>query len=168
MVTVATRCISRIDCRIVGTATLERTSGEAAFRSADELRAVLDGLLANVDADERTGPLLRAAHLRARFEFTDVHVSLNVASAEKDEAHCVEWSYARRAPWKPKVVLRMDSGVANRWFQGEESLAIAIARGRVRSTGETKGTLFFVPLAKLLSEPYRQVIEADHRHLLLA
>ena len=168
MVIVATSRIWRIDCRIVGSATLERTSGEAAFRSADELREVLDGLLTSVDADERSGPLLRAAHLRTRFEFTDLGLVLNVASAESEEEHCVEWSFARRAPWAPKVVLRMDSSVANRWLQGEESLAIAIARGRVRCAGGTKSTLFFVPIAKLLSEPDRRLIEAEHPHLRLA
>ena len=167
MVIDATSRKSRIDCRIVGIATVERTSGDAAFRSADEFRDVLDGLLASVEADERTGPLLRAAHLRARFEFTDMDLNLNVASAEDGE-RCIEWGFARRAPWTPKVVLRMDSGVANRWLQGRESLAIAIARGRVRCAGETKSTLFFVPVARLLTEPYRRVIEADFQHLKLA
>ncbi|HEX6115527.1 MAG TPA: hypothetical protein VFY99_00410 [Solirubrobacterales bacterium] len=151
----------------MGIATVERTSGGVAFRSADELREVLERTFESVDADERIGPLLRAAHLRARFDFTDLGLHLNVASSDGDE-HCVDWSFAARAPWPPKVVLRMDSEVANGWLQGKESLAIAIARGRVRCTGETKSTLFFVPIASLLGEPYRRVIDADYEHLRIA
>jgi hypothetical protein len=111
---------------------------------------------------------MRASHLNARLEFTDSRLSLNVASAEDGGEHCVKWSFASRSPWKPKVILRMDSAVANGWLQGRESLAIAIARGRVRSAGETKSTLFFVPLARLLADPYRRVIDAGYEHLLLA
>jgi hypothetical protein len=147
----------------VAAAAVARGQKSAEFRSADELRQVLDQLLEDADADERIGPILRASHLRARLEFTDRNVVLNVASAEGDE-HTIEWTFGR-APWPPKVVLRMDSGVANRWLQGEESLAIAIARGRVRCTGETRSTLFFVPIAKLLHEPYRRVLKRDFEHL---
>ena len=167
MVTVATSRIPHIDCRIVGTATVERTSGEAAFRSVAELRDVLDRLLESVEADDRIGSIMRAAHVRTRFQFTDRRLSLNLASSEDEETY-VDWSFAARAPWKPKVTLRMDSTVANAWLQGKESLAIAIARGRVRCTGETRSTLFFVPVAKLLTEPYRQVIDAEFDHLRLA
>jgi hypothetical protein len=137
------------------------------FRSSEELREVLGRLLESVDADDRIGPLLRAAHLRARLEFPDRRLDLNVASCEGDDRN-VEWSFARRAPWTPKVTLRMDSSVANGWLQGEESLAIAIARGRVRCSGESRSTLFFVPVAKLLGDPYRRLIEAEFEHLRIA
>ena len=162
--TVATSRVSRIDSPIVATAAVERGSQAAEFRSAAELRQVLEQLLESADADERIAPILRAAHLRARFEFTDRNVALNVASAEGDD-HSIEWTFARRAPWTPKVKLRMESGFANRWLQGKESLAIAIARGRVRCTGETRSTLFFVPVAKLLNEPYRRVLKGRFEHL---
>jgi hypothetical protein len=150
----------------VPTATIESGSREAEFRSADELRQVLELLLTRADADDRIGPILRAANLRTRFEFTDRNLALNVASAEVDD-RSIEWTFAHSAPWTPKVTLRMESGVANRWLQGEESLAIAIARGRVRCTGETRSTLFFVPIAKLLNEPYRTILKSDFEHLRL-
>ena len=59
----------------------------------------------------------------------------------------------------------MDSEVANSWLQGHESLAIAIARGRVRCGGETKSTLIFVPVARLLCDPYKRLIDEEYRHL---
>ncbi len=143
---------------------METGSREAEFRSADELRQVLELLLTRADVDDRIGPLLRAANLRTRFEFTDRDLALNLASAEADD-HSIEWSFANRAPWTPKVTLRMESGFANRWLQGEESLAIAMARGRVRCIGETRSTLLFVPIAKLLNEPYRRILKSDFEHL---
>jgi hypothetical protein len=166
LVTVATSRKSRIDCRIVGTAALERTSREAGFESAAELREVLERLFAAVEADERVGPLLRAAHVRARLQFTDRHLVLNLASSEDEDSY-LDWNFSARPPWTPKVTLRMDSSVANAWLQGKESLAIAIARGRVKCVGESRSTLFFVPVAKLLTEPYRRVIDSGYEHLRL-
>ena len=148
----------------MGTATLERT---ASFRSETELREVLERLLTAANDDDRIGPVLRAARMRARFEFTDLDLYLNVASAE-DESHYVEWMFSRRAPWAAKVALRMQSQFANSWLQGRESLAIAIARGHVRCSGDARAVLFFIPVARLLAEPYRRLVESDYEHLRIA
>jgi len=150
----------------VPTATLERTSGEAAFGSAAELREVLERVFETVEGDDRVGPLLRAAHFRACIQFTDRRLTLNLASSDDSDSY-LSWSFATRAPWTPKVTLRMDSSIANAWLQGKESLAIAIARGRVKCTGETRSTVLFVPLARLLAEPYRRVIDSGYEHLRL-
>jgi hypothetical protein len=149
---------------MVSRVTVER---ETAFRSETELREVLDRLLTAANDDDRLGPILRAANVRARLSFADFGLFLNVASAE-DEAGYVDWSFAKRAPWEPKVRLRMESPVANSWLQGRESLAIAIARGHVRCSCDPKSVLFFVPVARLLAEPYRRLIESDYEHLRLA
>lgn len=140
-----------------------KAAGEVGFESPAEFREVLGRLLEEVDADERIGPLVRAAHVRTRFLFSDLGLTLDLASAA-GQTHYVEWRFGR-AKWEPKVTLSMDSGVANRWLQGRESLAVAIARGRVRCVGEAKSTLFFLPLGKLLADPYRKLIAADYRHL---
>ena len=148
----------------MSTATVAKATGEVAFRSRAELREVLERLLENIDTDEKVGPLLRAAHVRTRLEFTDVRLALNLASSD-GEKHCVEWTFGSSAPWKPKLILRMESEVANRWLQGRESLAIAIARGRVRHSGETRSTLVFLPAARLLCDSYRELISAEYSHL---
>ena len=62
----------------------------------------------------------------------------------------------------------MDSEVANRYLQGKESLAIAIARRRVRCRGESKVALLYVPAMRLLCEPYRRVVAAEYPHLAIA
>ena len=48
--------------------------------AASEFRAALEQALAEVDADERIGPLIGATGLRLRFEFTDLELALNVAA----------------------------------------------------------------------------------------
>lgn len=136
------------------------------FQRREQLRTALDQALAEVDADERIGPLVSATRLRMRFEFTDLEMALNVAGA--DAGHNVTWSFADDPGWAPKLVLRMSSVVANRYLQGRESLAIAIARGEVRWDGESRVALLYLPAARLISERYQRVVEADFPALLAA
>jgi hypothetical protein len=135
-------------------------------RSRAEFRDVLDRTLAEVSADERVMTLLRAASLRARFEFTDLQLVLNVSAAQGpgDE---LRWEFSDDVPWSPKLELAMDSQVANSYLQGRESLAVAIARRRVRCRGESRVALLYVPALRLVCEPYRRVIAADFRHLVV-
>lgn len=137
---------------------------EAGVSPAD-FRAALEGALAEADADERIGPRLRATRMRVRFEFPDCGMVLNVA-AESDRE--LRWSFADDVDWRPQLELRMDSSVANRYLQGSESLAIAIARGRARYRGSSRTALLCLPAARLICEPYRRVIERSFPALLAA
>jgi hypothetical protein len=127
------------------------------FNSAEELRAVLDALLSAIDADERTGTLVRAAGPRMRFGFTDRGVVLNLAPGD-GRGHNLRWRFDDEIEWEPRLRLWMDSATANRYLQGRESLAIAIARGRVRCEGDARAALLYVPAMRLLVEPYRRLI----------
>ncbi|HEY8002039.1 MAG: hypothetical protein ACHQJ5_09005 [Vicinamibacteria bacterium] len=146
----------------MATATAARS--KAARRQ--ELRAALTQALTEVDADERIGPLVSATRLRMRFEFTDLEMALNVAAAEGE--HNISWSFADDPGWPPKLVLRMSSLVANRYLQGRESLAIAIARGEVKFDGESRVALLYLPAARLISDRYKRIVEADFPALLAA
>ncbi len=55
----------------------------------------------------------------------------------------------------------MDSEAANRYLQGRESLAIGIARARVRCRGESRAALALPAGGALIGDRYRSVIEAD-------
>ena len=92
-------------------------------------------MLSELDADEKSGPLLRATGLRVRFEFPDLGMVLNVAASE-EPGHHLQWEFSDAVDWEPKLNLSMDSQIANAYLQGKESLAIAIARGRVRYDGQ--------------------------------
>ena len=127
------------------------------FNSAEELREVLEALLETIDRDERAGALIRAAGPRMRFEFTDRGVILNLAPAE-ETGHNIRWRFGDGVEWEPRLRLWMDSATANRYLQGRESLAIGIARGRVRAEGNARAALLYVPAMKLLIEPYRRLV----------
>ena len=145
------------------------TRGARAQKSGvrpDEFRAALDEALAVADADDRVGPLIRAAGLRMRFEFPDARMVLNLAAAS--EAQHIRWSFSDEGDWDPKLELTMSSAVANRYLQGRESLAIAIARGQVRVEGGSRVALLYLPATRLLCEPYRKVVARGYPQLFVA
>ena len=61
--------------------------------------------------------------------------------------------------------MTMDSDVANRYFQGKENIAIAIARRRIKSKGNVKKALALIPITKPVFARYREMLEADYPHL---
>jgi hypothetical protein len=145
-------------------------AGDAAlprFRSPDELREVLDLALRSLDGDERRGPLLRAAGMRMRFSFPDVSVVLNV-SASSDPDHHLRWAFSDDVDWDARLDLTMDSETLNSYLQGGESLAVDIARGRIRCRGDAHVALLYVPATRLMIEPYRELVRSEYPHLALA
>jgi hypothetical protein len=142
------------------TADSAETTTVAQFRSALELA------LKEADADERLGPMLSATHLRLRLEFTDADLDLNVAAGEGG-GHNLTWSFGV-ATWPALLVLAMPVALANGFLQGAESLAIGLARGQVRLTGESRVALRYLPATRLLAGCYRRVVERDFPDLLVA
>jgi hypothetical protein len=134
--------------------------------AAAEFKTLLDDVLTETDADDQAGPLLRAAALRVRFEFPDLPLVLNVAATDEGNRH-LSWRFSDDVDWEPKLTLRMDSKVANAYLQGKESLAIAIARGRVKATGDTRSALVYIPALRLLVASYRRLVTQEHPHLVL-
>lgn len=137
-----------------------------AFASAAEMREVLTQLLAEIDRDSDLGRRLRSAHLSYRYVFTDLGITLSVASSD-DDTHNVRWSFSDEPEWEPELTLEMSSDVANRYLQGRENLAIAMARGRIRCSCEARAALSLLPINRQLSVSYREVLERDYPHLLL-
>lgn len=133
---------------------------------AEQLRELLDCALRELDGDERAAPLLRAAGLEIRIEITDLDLILRVAT-DKRPGRCLRWSFADAAD-APKLDLRMDSDTANAYLQGRESLAIAIARGRVSVSGGSRAALVYLPALRLVVEPYRALVRERYPHLALS
>ena len=134
--------------------------------SVTEFRELLDEALSELDTDEKTGPLLRAAGLRTRFDFPDLGMVLNVATSE-EPGHHLRWEFSDAVDWEPKLTFSMDSQIANAYLQGKESLAIAIARGRVRYKRDTRCALLYVPALRLVVGPYRRLVRREYPHLLV-
>ncbi len=135
------------------------------YKSADELREVLDLLMHDIDADPDDGPRLAAAPLR--LEFPDLKLALNIAAASRG-THFLRWDFSQRSPADAKLKLSMDSDFANRFLQGRENPAIAIARGNLSTTVADAGAaLRFFPAAKPLFAHYRELIRDKYPHLAL-
>jgi hypothetical protein len=134
------------------------------FRSSEEFREVLDRTFALMSGDPEMGPKLRDADTPQRFEFPDVDLVVNVAAGDEENLH---WEWSDDVPWEPEVEMTMDSEVANRYFQGKENIAIALARRRIKSKGNTKKALALIPVTKPVFAKYRTMIEADYPHLVV-
>ena len=61
----------------------------------------------------------------------------------------------------------MSSETANRYFQGKENVALAIARRRIKTGGDVKAALALIPITKPVFEHYRELVERDYPHLVL-
>jgi hypothetical protein len=134
------------------------------FRSSEEFREVLDRTFELMSGDPEMGPKLRDADTPQRFEFPDVDLVVNVAAGDEENLH---WEWSDDVPWEPEVEMTMDSEIANRYFQGKENIAIALARRRIKSKGNTKKALALIPVTKPVFAKYRTMIEADYPHLVV-
>jgi hypothetical protein len=138
------------------------------FRSAEEFREVMDRTFELMSADPDMGPKLRDADTPQRWEFPDLDLVVNIAPAESgDSTHNLIWQWSDEVAWEADVRMKMTSDVANRYFQGEENIAMAIARRRIKTSGDPRKALVLVPATKPVFPKYRQMVESDYPHLLV-
>jgi hypothetical protein len=137
------------------------------FKSADEFREVMDRCFELMSADPDMGPKLRDADTAQRWEFPDLDLVVNIAPAENgDSVHNLTWEWSDDVAWDPVVEMRMTSEIANRYFQGKENIAMAVARRHIKPSGDYKAALALVPVTKPVFPKYRAMVEADYPHLL--
>jgi hypothetical protein len=136
----------------------------AEFNSEAEFREVMDRAFALMSDDPDMGPKLRDADTPQRFEFTDLDLVVNIRAGGAQEANLV-WEWTDEVSWDPKVRMTMSSETANRYFQGKENVAIAIARRRIKAGGDVKAALQILPITKPLFPRYREMITAEYPHL---
>jgi len=137
----------------------------AQFESAKELRQCIDQVFSMMDADPDMGPKLRDADTPQRFEFSDFDVVVNIRAAREGEEGNLYWEWSDDVDWKPKVQMTMSSEVANRYFQGKENVAMAVARRRIKTGGDVKAALALIPITKPVYEQYRDYVEREKPHL---
>ena len=113
----------------------------------------------------RHGSELRDADVPQRFEFDDVDMVVNIRAAEEGEDGCLHWQWNDDISWKPKVKMSMSSEAANKYFQGKENVAVAIARRRIKTSGDVKAALALIPITKPVYAQYREVVDAEYPHL---
>ena len=135
------------------------------FENPREFREVMDRVFTLMSEDPEMGPKLRDADVPQRFEFEDVDMVVNIRAAEDDEDGCLFWQWNDDIDWKPKVKMSMSSATANKYFQGKENVAVAIARRRIKTSGDVKAALALIPITKPVYAQYRAVVEAEYPHL---
>ena len=135
------------------------------FNNAKEFREVMDQVFTMMSTDPEMGPKLRDAETPQRFEFPDVDLVVNITYAEDGGEQNLRWEWTDDVPWEPEVKMTMDSDVANRYFQGKENVAMAIARRRIKTSGNVKKALALIPITKPIYGRYRALLEERYPHL---
>jgi len=138
-----------------------------AFRSSKEFREVMDRVFGLMDEDPTMGPQLRDADVPQRFEFEDLDLVVNVRAAAPDEPSNLVWAWSDDVAWESRVRMKMSSETANRYFQGKENVALAIARRRIKTGGDVKAALALMPITKPVFARYRELVEREYPHLVL-
>ncbi len=126
---------------------------------------MMNRLFRIMSEDPEIGPRLREADVPRRFEFEDLDLVLNVRSGRPDEQSNLTWEWSDEVGWSPKVRMTMSSQTANRLFQGRENLVYAIARRRIKTSGDLKAALELIPITKPVYERYRNLVTEEYPHL---
>ena len=134
------------------------------FRSDAEFREVMDRVFSLMSDDPEMGPRLRDADVPQRFEFEDVDQVVNIRAGREGEGN-LHWEWTDEVDWEPKVRMKMGSETANRYFQGKENVAMAIARRRIKTGGDVKAALSLIPITKPVYERYRALVADEYPHL---
>ena len=140
--------------------------GSSAFESPEEFREVIDRAFELMSSDPEMGPKLRDAQTPQRFVFPDVDEVVNVTYNDDEDSEVnLVWEWTDDVDWEAEVEMKMDSGVANKYFQGKENVAMAIARRRIKTSGNVKKALALVPITKPVFDQYREMLEDEYPHL---
>ena len=135
--------------------------------NAKEFREVIDRVFEMMSTDPEMGPKLRDAETPQRFEFPDLDLVVNITAAEDNsDGSNLVWVWSDDVDWEPEVKMTMSSEVANKYFQGKENVAMAIARRRIKTSGNVKKALALIPITKPIEGMYRQMLEEEYPHLL--
>ena len=135
------------------------------FESHTQFREVMDRAFGLMSDDPDMGPRLRAADVPQRFEFPDADLVVNIRAGRTGEGENLHWEWTDEIDWEPRVRMTMSTDTANRYFQGKENVAMAIARRRIKTGGDVRAALEILPLTKPVFAPYAAMIRAEYPHL---
>lgn len=135
------------------------------FQSPEEFREVMDQVFEMMSTDDDMGPALRDADVPQRFEFDDLDLVVNVRATRDGEDGNLTWVWSDDIDWDPQVKMKMSSETANKYFQGKENIAIAVARRRIKTSGDVKAALAIAPLTKPVFARYRELVVSEYPHL---
>jgi hypothetical protein len=143
------------------------------FQNAAELHRVFDRLFDLLSKDPDVGPRLRAKDTPQRYVFTDLGTTLDVWPADAKRAktgHSLQWVWdKKKLPREPDLVLEMTSDLANRYFQGKENVALALATKKILVvSGDSKKALDLLPIVLPFHTKWVERMKSDGlAHLLV-
>jgi hypothetical protein len=126
---------------------------------------VMDRVFTMMSEDPEMGPGLRAADVPQRFAFPDLDMVVNIRAAVEGEEGNLHWDWTDDVDWKAKVRMTMDSAICNKYFQGRENVAVAIARRRIKTGGDVKAALSLIPITKPIYARFRALVADEYPHL---
>ena len=126
---------------------------------------MMDWIFTTMSEDPDMGPKLKEADTPQRFEFSDLDLVVNIRATRGEEEGNLLWQWTDEVDWEPKVRMTMSSETANKYFQGKENIAMAIARRKIKAGGDVKAALALIPITKPVYAQYRAVVEAEYPHL---
>jgi hypothetical protein len=135
------------------------------FQSPDEFREVMEKTFTIMSEDPDMGPKLKEADTPQRFEFDDLDLVVNIRATREGEDGNLTWQWTDEVDWEPRVRMTMSSETANKYFQGKENVAMAIARRKIKTGGDVKAALAILPITKPVFARYRDLVESDYPHL---
>jgi hypothetical protein len=135
------------------------------FTSPKEFQSIMDSVFTMMSEDPEMGPRLRDADVPQRFEFEDVDLVINIRAGQPAEDANLYWEWTDEVDWSPRVRMTMSSETANRYFQGKENVALAIARRRIKTGGDIRAALELIPITKPIFERYRALVADRYPHL---
>jgi hypothetical protein len=139
----------------------------AFFDSPRQFKDIMDRVFGMMDDDPEMGPRLRDADVPMRYEFEDVDLVANIRAAGAGEDRNLYWEWTDDIDWEPRVKMAMSSETANKYFQGKENVAMAIARRRIKAGGDVKAALALIPITKPVFARYRSMLEEEFPHLVV-
>ncbi|QTI69012.1 SCP2 sterol-binding domain-containing protein [Gordonia polyisoprenivorans] len=130
------------------------------FKDAAEVRKYLGGVFETAFADPEVGPKLRATGIVLKTVYSDPEATLvidttsgSVREAQPDDEASAEMS--------------MTADTGNAYWQGKVNLPLAMAKSRIKVTGNVASLLKLAPLGKKLYPAYIETLTADGRDDLL-
>ncbi len=133
------------------------------FRDSEEVYRYVGGVFRQAAADPELAARFRPTGvvLRVRMSDPDATILVDMPNAQVFEGD-------GEAGAEPSIELAMSADDGHRFWLGELNMAVALARGKVRTTGSTQMLLKLVPMARELHPRYRQMLADDGRTDLLA
>lgn len=127
-----------------------------AFRSTDELNAVMQKLWHQIKSDPNMSGQLLSSKLVVRFVYKDPVGQLTIDARDGKEMKI----YTGEIDIKPDVEMAMKADTANEFWLGRLNLPVAMMSGKIVSRGPVNKVLSLLPVVKPAFKLYPEVLSS--------